>query len=132
VLTVVHDAQSANESDGARGRSLLDEIVIDAARQMLAAARRAEVSAYVEQFADQRDENGRRLVVRTGYHREREVLIAAGAVAVIAPRINAQRIDADTAVRQRFSSAIPAGLGAQVPADDRGAAAAVSVWPVDQ
>ena len=33
MLTVVHDAQSANESDGARGRSLLDEIVRDGARQ---------------------------------------------------------------------------------------------------
>ncbi|WP_249645207.1 IS256 family transposase [Nocardia sputi] len=106
MLTVVHDAQSANEADGAGGRSLLDEIVRDGARQMLAAALRAEVSAYVEQFADQRDENGRRLVVRNGYHREREVLTAAGAVAVTAPRVNDKRIDADTAERQRFSSAI--------------------------
>jgi putative transposase len=106
VLTVVHDAQSANESDGAGGRSLLDEIVRDGARQMLAAALRAEVSAYVEQFADRRDENGRRLVVRNGYHREREVLTAAGAVTVTAPRINDKRIDADTSERQRFSSAI--------------------------
>ena len=29
------------------------------------------------------DENGHRLVVRNGYHREREVLTAAGAVSVI-------------------------------------------------
>jgi hypothetical protein len=42
MLTVVHDAQSANESDGAGGRSLLDEIVRDGARQMLAAALRGE------------------------------------------------------------------------------------------
>jgi hypothetical protein len=52
-----HDAESANESHGADGRSLLDEIVRDGARQMLAAALRAEVSAYVEQFADQLDEH---------------------------------------------------------------------------
>lgn len=62
MLTVVHDAESANE-DGAGSRSLLDEIVRDGARQMLAAALRAEVSAYAEQFADQLDDNGRRLVV---------------------------------------------------------------------
>lgn len=105
MLTVVHDAQSANEADGAGGRSL-DEIVRDGARQMLAEALRAEVSAYVEQFADQRDENGRRLVVRNGYHREREVLTAAGAVTVTAPRVNDKRIDADTAEGQRVSSAI--------------------------
>jgi hypothetical protein len=35
---------------------------------MLEAALRAEVAAYVEQFIDQVDDNGRRLVVRNGYH----------------------------------------------------------------
>jgi hypothetical protein len=38
MLTVVHDTESANENDGGAGRSLLDEIVRDGARQMLAAA----------------------------------------------------------------------------------------------
>jgi transposase-like protein len=85
---------------------LLDEIVRDGARQMLAAALRAEVGAYVEQFADQLDEHGRRLVVRNGYHHEREVLTAAGAVTVTVPRVNDKRIDADTGERQRFSSVI--------------------------
>jgi transposase-like protein len=85
---------------------LLDEIVRDGARQMLAAALRAEVGAYVEQFVDQVDEHGRRLVVRNGYHCERDVLTAAGAVSVKAPRVNDRRVDADTGERQRFSSAI--------------------------
>jgi transposase-like protein len=106
MLKVVHDTESANENDGGAGRSLLDEIVRDGARQMLAAALQAEVAAYVEQFADHRDEHGRRLVVRNGYHGEREVLTAAGAVRVTAPRINDRRVDADTGERQRFSSAI--------------------------
>src|SRR5271165_7193749 len=105
MLTVVHDADSSNEDAGA-GRSLLDEIVRDGARQMLAAALKAEVAAYVEQFADQLDENGRRLVVRNGYHRPRDVLTAAGAVEVTAPRVNDRRVDPDTGARQRFSSAI--------------------------
>ncbi len=47
MLTVVHDAESANDNDG---RSLLDEIVRDGARQMLAAALQAEVAAYVERM----------------------------------------------------------------------------------
>jgi putative transposase len=82
MLTAVHDTESANENDGGAGRSLLDEIVRDGARQMLAAALQAEVAAYVEQFVDHLDEDGRRLVVRNGYHHEREVLTAAGAVKV--------------------------------------------------
>ena len=105
MLTVVHDAHSPNE-DAAAGRSLLDEIVRDGARQMLAAALQAEVVAYVEQFADHLDEDGRRLVVRNGYHQQREVLTAAGAVTVTAPRVNDRRVDPDSGERQRFSSAI--------------------------
>src|SRR5690242_12982341 len=73
---------------------------------MLAAALQAEVAGYIEQFVDQRDEDGRRLVVRNGYHQAREVLTAAGAVEVKAPRVNDRRVDPDTGERQRFSSAI--------------------------
>ncbi|BCJ82818.1 hypothetical protein MTY81_41910 [Mycolicibacterium sp. TY81] len=84
----------------------MDEIVRDGARQMLAAALQAEVAAYVAAFADQLDENGHRLVVRNGYHQPREVLTAAGAVQVKAPRVNDRRVDPDSGERQRFSSAI--------------------------
>ena len=86
--------------------SLLDEIVRDGARQMLAAALHAEVAAYVDAHIGEVDENGCRLVVRNGYHDEREVLTAAGAVAVTAPRVNDKRVDPDSGERQRFSSAI--------------------------
>jgi putative transposase len=105
MLTVVHDSGSSNEDAGA-SRSLIDEIVRDGARQMLAAALAAEVAAYVDRFVDQVDEDGRRLVVRNGYHHEREVLTAAGAVRVTAPRVNDMRVDPDSGERQRFSSAI--------------------------
>lgn len=106
MLTVVHDAESANENGSGAGRSLLDEIVRDGARQMLAAALQAEVAAYVDAHAGEVDDNGRRLVVRNGYHHERDILTAAGAVTVTAPRVNDKRIDADTGERQQFSSAI--------------------------
>jgi putative transposase len=105
LLTVVHDAHLSDEDAGA-GRSLLDEIVRNGARQMLAAALQAEVAAYIEQFTDQLDENGHRLVVRNGYRTERQVLTAAGAVTVKAPRVNDKRVDPDSGERQRFSSAI--------------------------
>lgn len=107
MLTVIHnDDNSAADDPSADGRSLLDEIVRDGARQMLAAALQAEVATYIDQFADHLDENGRRQVVRNGYHIERGVLTAAGAVNVKAPRVNDKRIDPDTGARQRFSSAI--------------------------
>jgi transposase-like protein len=85
---------------------LIDEIVREGARRMLAEALQAEVEAYIAQFADQRDEAGRRLVVRNGYHQTREVLTSAGAIEVRAPRVNDKRVDSETGERQRFSSAI--------------------------
>lgn len=73
---------------------------------MLAEALRAEVDAYIAQFAEVRDASGYRLVVRNGYHQPREVVTAAGAVEVTVPRVNDKRVDPDTGERQRFSSAI--------------------------
>ena len=106
MLKVVHDAEQPNDNDTVAGRSLLDEIVRDGARQMLAAALRAEVAAYVDAHADQLDAEGHRLVVRNGHHLEREITTAAGAVPVRAPRVNDKRIDEETGERKRFSSAI--------------------------
>ena len=86
--------------------SVIDEIVRAGARRMLADALQAEVEAYCAQFADVRDENGRRLVVRNGCHDPREVTTCAGAVEVVAPRVNDKRVDPETGERHRFSSAI--------------------------
>jgi len=106
MLKVVHEESQANDSDGSGGSSLLDEIVRDGARQMLAAALTAEVAAYVEAHADQVDDAGHRLVVRNGHHAAREVSTAAGAVPVRAPRVNDKRADEATGERKRFASAI--------------------------
>ena len=73
MLKVVHDEAEPNEASG----SVLDEIVREAARQMLAVALQAEVSAYIDAHAEEVDENGHRLVVRNGHHNEREVITAA-------------------------------------------------------
>ena len=62
--------------------------------------------ALLARFAADRDERGRRLVVRNGSHQPREVLTSAGAVEVTVPRVNDKRTDPDTGERKRFSSAI--------------------------
>jgi hypothetical protein len=76
--------------------------------------RRGFSFAYVEAFADEVDEHGRRLVVRTattpkggGY--------GGGAVPVRQPRVNDKRIDPATGERQRFSSAIPPAWAGKSP-----------------
>jgi transposase-like protein len=103
MLTVVPDPAGR---DGSAPASLIDEIVREGARRMLAEALAAEVDAYIAQFAGERDADGRRLVVRNGYHAPREVLTSAGAVEVTVPRVNDKRTDEATGERKRFSSAI--------------------------
>jgi len=137
VLKVVEEESESNaHAPAAVGGSLLDEIVRDGARQRLAAALQAEVAAYVEDHAEQLDENGRRLVVRNGRHQPREGATAAGAVPVWcrcgagvvpvrAPGVNDTRTDVETGERKRFASAILPALGQEVSAGRRGVAAAL-------
>lgn len=52
---------------------MIDQIVREGARRMLAEALKAEVDAYIPDFADERDEHGHRLVVRNAHHQPRAV-----------------------------------------------------------
>jgi transposase-like protein len=110
MFTVVPEPMAGDARTGGvelgESSSLIDDIVREGARRMLAEALQAEVDAYVAQFSAERDERGRRLVVRNGSHQPREVLTSAGAVEVTAPRVNDKRIDPDTGERAKFSSAI--------------------------
>ncbi|RUP65559.1 Transposase, Mutator family [Streptomyces sp. NP10] len=100
MLSVVTDDGSTQSG------SLIDEIVREGARRMLAAALEAEVNQYIAELAAETDERGHRLVVRNGHHRSRTVVTAAGPVEVTAPRVNDRRIDDETGERKRFSSTI--------------------------
>lgn len=84
----------------------LDEIVREGARRMLAAALEAEVDAYVAGLAGEVDEQGRRLVVRNGHAQPRQIQTGAGAVEVVAPRVNDRRVEETTGERYRFRSQI--------------------------
>ena len=68
VLTVVPGAGEDDESRwaGASGRSVIDELVREGARRMLAEALQAEVDDYIARFVGELDAAGRRLVVRNG------------------------------------------------------------------
>ena len=101
MLSVVTDAQAHDEL-----RLDLDAIVCEGARRMLAAVLEAEVDAYLAAHAAERDERGRRLVVRNGHARQRQVTTAAGAIPVRAPRVDDRRVDPVTGERVRFRSVI--------------------------
>jgi putative transposase len=81
-------------------QSALEEFIREGARRMLHAALEAEVAEYLERHAHWRDEHDRRLVVRNGHARPRQLQTPLGAIAVAAPRV------ADRRDEHRFTSAI--------------------------
>jgi putative transposase len=87
-------------------RVALDELAREGARRMIAAALEVEVDEYVQRFADERDEDGHRLVVRNGRGKGRRVTVGSGTFAIRAPRVNDRRVDEETGERIRFGSKI--------------------------
>jgi len=77
------DAEYANASPD----DVLTEVLRTGAVRLLAEAVEAEVAAFIGQYEDLCDSEGRRLVVRNGHLPEREIQTGIGAVAVKAPRV---------------------------------------------
>ena len=92
--------------DAARADIGLDEIVREGARRMLAMALEAEADAYIDRYAVERGDDGRRLVVRNGHAKARSITTSAGAVEVEAPRVDDKGVDDTTGQRRRFKSSI--------------------------
>jgi putative transposase len=83
----------------------LDEIALAGARRMLMTALKTEAADYVERHRDERDAEGRALVVHNGRSKGRKLTLGAGTVELKAPRVNDRRYD-EQGQRQRFSSRI--------------------------
>jgi len=86
-------------------RISLDELARRGAQRMLAEALEMEVAEYVDRHREERDDEGRALVVRNGRSRARHVTVGSGTIEVQAPRVNDKRVD-DLGERQRFTSKI--------------------------
>ena len=65
----------------------LDELVRRGARQVIQQVIELELAALLEQYANVRTLSGKKAVVRNGYLPERDVLTAAGPVAVKVPKV---------------------------------------------
>jgi putative transposase len=99
MLSVIADGAAQGEL-----RLELDELFGEGARRMLAAALEAEVDAYLATHATERDERGRRLVVRNGHAPARTITSGVGQVEVARPRVDDRRVDATTGGRMQFHS----------------------------
>ena len=110
--TLAGDGVGSGDQDEERAEPpTLDTLAREGARRMLMTALEAEVTEYIERFADTHDADGQRLVVRNGQAQERTVTCGAGTWKVRAPRVNDKRVDGDGA-RERFTeepAALPPG-----------------------
>ncbi len=95
----------AIECPAASSQDVLTEVLREGAQKLLATAVEAEVAAYIDQHADQRDGNGHRLVVRNGHLPERAIQTGIGPVPVRQPRVDDRRTGRD-GTRHRFTSKI--------------------------
>jgi hypothetical protein len=84
-------------------KDVLTDILRQGAQQLLAQAIEAEVSDWLEERSECRDQRGRQQVVRNGHMKERTLLTGVGEVNVQQPRVRDRRAAAD---REKFSSAI--------------------------
>ena len=77
----------------------LDEVVRLGAKQMIAAALQAEIKTYLERFAPTGSDE-QSVIVRNGYHREREIAVGAGLISVEVPRTRNRSGDSENFVSQ--------------------------------
>ncbi len=83
----------------------LTEILRNGAKKLLAQALEAEIESFLSQYADIKDDQGRKRVVRNGYLPERKIQTTIGQVPVKAPRAR-DRQKCDSWNRIRFGSSI--------------------------
>jgi putative transposase len=84
---------------------VLDDILRDGARLALQTAIEREVAEYIQTNGHHLDQEGRRLVVRNGYHPARKIQSGNGPIEVCQPRVNDRRLD-EQGNRFHFTSKI--------------------------
>jgi putative transposase len=95
----------------------LEEVLREGARRLLQMAVEAEVDSFIENYRSLVDENGHRLAVRNGYHKEREIVTSMGPLKVKQPRIDDRKLRHDMPDKQFSSDILPKYLR-RVPSID--------------
>ena len=83
----------------------LEAVLREGAQRLLQQAIEAEVTTYIDQNKECLDDQDRRMVVRNGFHPERNILSGLGKIKVRRPRVNDRRVGED-GTRVRFTSSI--------------------------
>lgn len=98
-----HDNVIQFEKPETIATDLLTDILRKGSQKLLAAAVEAEIDAYIEQFKDLKDAQGRQRIIRNGYNPEREIQTGIGQIKVRVPRSRDRQSEGETI---RFTSSI--------------------------
>lgn len=104
--------QTTTEQTGIDGKTALEKLLREGARQMLQQAIEMEVAEYVDTHKSLLGEDGKRVVVRNGHGRERVILTGVGPLPVRQPRVNDKRPG------EKFTSSILPPFMRRVPSID--------------
>ena len=72
--------------------SHLEMILREGARRLLQKAIEIEVETFLENFKSETNENGHRLAVRNGYHKDRSIITVMGQITVKQPRVDDRKL----------------------------------------
>ena len=97
--------------------SVLEQIVRRGAQEMLSAALENEIAEHVNRFKNMLDENGKRIVVKNGYHETREILTGIGPIEINQPRVDDRKLE-KYGEGERFSSKILPRYLRRIPSID--------------
>lgn len=97
--------------------SVLEQIAREGARQMLNIALENEIAEYIEKYKKVLDKTGKRVVVKNGYHTEREILTGIGAIEIKQPRVDDRNLE-NYGEEERFSSKILPRYLRRIPSID--------------
>lgn len=82
-------APNQEETDS---KTVLEEIMREGARKLLAIAMETEVDDFIEKMSPKLDNNGHRLAVRNGYHSERTIMTGIGPINIKQPRVDDRKL----------------------------------------
>lgn len=88
-------------------RSVLEELLKEGARKLLQQAIENEIGEYLERYAHERDEHGRRLVARNGHLPMRDIVTGIGLIPIRQPRIDERRLRKSKGTEPFTSTILP-------------------------
>jgi putative transposase len=85
-------------------KATLEDMLREGARNLLQAALESEIQEHLDYYRNLQDAQGRRIVVKNGWHPKRDILTSIGPITIRQPRVDDRELKAHE--EERFTSQI--------------------------